>query len=70
MLSSPVCSVRRQNVKVRISATGDTIVMKFLHPTADTKLEGYILGYGRSMFHKQFIQLPDNGQPYETEFGT
>ncbi|KAF6718592.1 Target of Nesh-SH3 [Oryzias melastigma] len=69
-LSGPLTSygVRRQNVKVRISATGDTIVMKFLHPTADTKLEGYILGYGRSMFHKQFIQLPDNGQPYETEF--
>uniref|UniRef100_A0A3P9M7L9 Target of Nesh-SH3 n=1 Tax=Oryzias latipes TaxID=8090 RepID=A0A3P9M7L9_ORYLA len=69
-LSGPLTSygVRRQNIKVRISATGDTIVMKFLHPSADTKLEGYILGYGRSMFHKQFIQLPDNGQPYETEF--
>ncbi|XP_023286408.1 target of Nesh-SH3-like isoform X5 [Seriola lalandi dorsalis] len=60
--------VRRQNMKVRISATGDTIVMKFLRPNADTKLEGYILGYGSSMFSKQFIQLPENGQPYETEF--
>ncbi|KAM8855542.1 target of Nesh-SH3 isoform 2-T2 [Spinachia spinachia] len=60
--------VRRQNMKVRINATGDTIVMKFLHPNADTKLEGYILGYGSSMFSKQFIQLPENGQPYETEF--
>ncbi|XP_026150333.1 target of Nesh-SH3 isoform X8 [Mastacembelus armatus] len=60
--------VRRQNMKVRISATGDTIVMKFLRPNADTKLEGYILGYGGSMFSKQFIQLPENGQPYETEF--
>ncbi|CAJ1079708.1 target of Nesh-SH3 isoform X1 [Xyrichtys novacula] len=60
--------VRRQNMKVRINATGDTIVMKFLRPNSDTKLEGYILGYGSSMFSKQFIQLPENGQPYETEF--
>ncbi|XP_045910333.1 target of Nesh-SH3 isoform X2 [Micropterus dolomieu] len=60
--------VRRQNMKVRINATGDTIVMKFLRPNADTKLEGYILGYGSSMFSKQFIQLPENGQMYETEF--
>ncbi|XP_056278789.1 target of Nesh-SH3 isoform X6 [Pseudoliparis swirei] len=60
--------VRRQSMKVRINATGDTIVMKFLHPDADTKLEGYILGYGSSMFSKQFIQLPENGQLYETEF--
>ncbi|XP_059896889.1 target of Nesh-SH3 isoform X11 [Gadus macrocephalus] len=59
--------VRRQNMKVRINATGDTIIMKFLRPNADTKLEGYILGYGGSMFSKQYIQLPENGQPYETE---
>ncbi|XP_026232193.1 target of Nesh-SH3 isoform X3 [Anabas testudineus] len=59
--------VRRQNMKVRISATEDTIVMKFLRPNVDTKLEGYILGYGSSIFSKQFIQLPENGQPYETE---
>nr|XP_046219645.1 target of Nesh-SH3-like isoform X4 [Oncorhynchus gorbuscha] len=59
--------VRRQNMKVRINATGDTIVMKFVRLNADTKLEGYILGYGSSMFSKQFIQLPENGLPYETE---
>ncbi|XP_071368440.1 target of Nesh-SH3-like [Centroberyx affinis] len=71
VLSSPSTArrrrVRRQNMKVRINATGDTIVMKFLRPSADTKLEGYILGYGSSMFSKQYIQLPENGQPYETE---
>ncbi|KAG7220987.1 hypothetical protein INR49_010236 [Caranx melampygus] len=60
--------VRRQNMKVRIHATGDTIIMKFLRPNADTKLEGYILGYGGSMFSKQFIQLPENGQPIDNEF--
>ncbi|KAM6985492.1 target of Nesh-SH3-like isoform 5-T6 [Aplochiton taeniatus] len=59
--------VRRQNMKVQINATGDTIVMKFVRPNADIKLEGYILGYGSSLFSKQFIQLPENGQPYETE---
>ncbi|XP_068612473.1 target of Nesh-SH3-like [Brachionichthys hirsutus] len=58
---------RRQNMKVRINATGDTIVMKFVHPNPDVKLEGYILGYGSSVFSKQFIQLPENGQPYEAE---
>ncbi|XP_062845637.1 ABI family, member 3 (NESH) binding protein b isoform X7 [Trichomycterus rosablanca] len=59
--------VRRQNMKVRINATGDTIILKFLRPNPEIKLEGYILGYGSSMFSKQFIQLPENGKPYETE---
>lgn len=56
-------------MKVRINATGDTIVLKFVRPNPDIKLEGYILGYGSSMFSKQFIQLPENGEPYETEIG-
>ncbi|XP_060888374.1 target of Nesh-SH3-like isoform X2 [Labrus mixtus] len=59
--------VRRQNMKVQINATGDTIIMKFVRPSPDVKLEGYILGYGSSMFSKQFIPLPENGEPYETE---
>ncbi|XP_036396747.1 target of Nesh-SH3-like [Megalops cyprinoides] len=54
-------------MKVRINATGDTIVLKFVRPNPDIKLEGYILGYGSSMFSKQYIQLPENGEPYETE---
>ncbi|XP_058642162.1 target of Nesh-SH3 isoform X3 [Onychostoma macrolepis] len=54
-------------MRVRISAVGDTIVLKFIRPHVDTRLEGYILGYGSSMFSKQFIQLPEDGQPYETE---
>nr|XP_043872052.1 target of Nesh-SH3-like isoform X3 [Solea senegalensis] len=59
--------VRGQNMKVRINATGDTIVMKFVRPSADVKLEGYILGYGSSVFSKQFFHLPENGRVYETE---
>ncbi|KAJ8013324.1 hypothetical protein DPEC_G00052080 [Dallia pectoralis] len=59
--------VRRQNMKVKINATGDTIVMKFVLPNPDTKLEGFILGYGSSMYSKQFISLPEDGLPLETE---
>ncbi|KAL7866015.1 hypothetical protein SRHO_G00112620 [Serrasalmus rhombeus] len=59
--------VQRENMKVRINATDDTIILKFMRPHMDAKLEGYILGYGSSMFSKQFIQLPKNGEPYETE---
>ncbi|XP_066542005.1 target of Nesh-SH3 [Hoplias malabaricus] len=59
--------VRRESMKVQISATGDTIVLKFVRPHMDTKLQGYILGYGSSMFSKQFIKLPENGEHYETE---
>ncbi|RXN27831.1 target of Nesh-SH3-like isoform X6 [Labeo rohita] len=62
-----ISNSRRQNMKVRINATEDTIVLKFVRPNPDVKLEGYILGYGSSMFSKQFIQLPENGEPYETE---
>lgn len=61
--------MRRQTTKVRISAVGDTITLKFLQPHADTKLEGYILGYGSRLFSKQLIQLPEDGEPYETEIG-
>lgn len=56
-------------MKVRINATGDTIVMKFVRSSAPLKLEGYILGYGSRMFSRQFIQLPEGGQAYETEMG-
>ncbi|KAB5576837.1 hypothetical protein PHYPO_G00203100 [Pangasianodon hypophthalmus] len=69
LLPNHTCAsrVRRQTTKVRISAIGDTIMLKFLQPHMDTKLEGYILGYGSNLFSKQFIQLPEDGEPYETE---
>ncbi|XP_077367923.1 target of Nesh-SH3-like [Festucalex cinctus] len=59
--------VRRHNMRVKINATGDTIIMKFLQPSPDLKLEGYILGYGSSVSSKQFIPLPENGIPYQAE---
>ncbi|KAI4896188.1 hypothetical protein NFI96_006661 [Prochilodus magdalenae] len=64
---SSALRVRRENMKVQITAKGHTIMLKFMPLNIDTKLEGYILGYGSSMFSKQFIQLPKNGEPYETE---
>uniref|UniRef100_A0AAY4BI53 Fibronectin type-III domain-containing protein n=1 Tax=Denticeps clupeoides TaxID=299321 RepID=A0AAY4BI53_9TELE len=59
--------VRRENMKVEINATEDTIVLKFIRPRAGTRLEGYILGYGGSMFSKQYIQLPQDGKTYHGE---
>uniref|UniRef100_H2UR23 Target of Nesh-SH3-like n=1 Tax=Takifugu rubripes TaxID=31033 RepID=H2UR23_TAKRU len=68
VLSSCNQQMRHHNIKVRINATGDTIVLKFLLPNAHTKLEGYILGYGSRLFSKQFIQLPENGLSFVKEF--
>ncbi|XP_057677740.1 target of Nesh-SH3-like isoform X2 [Corythoichthys intestinalis] len=59
--------VRRHNVRVKINATEDTIIMKFVRPSPDLKLEGYILGYGSSVSSRQFIALPENGVPYQAE---
>ncbi|CAG07331.1 unnamed protein product, partial [Tetraodon nigroviridis] len=71
VVSGPSTPLRRRDIKTskfRITATGDTIVLKYLLPNAHTKLEGYILGYGSRMFSKQFIQLPENGLPFVKEF--
>ncbi|KAK7154201.1 hypothetical protein R3I94_007533 [Phoxinus phoxinus] len=65
--SASTLRVQRQNMRVRISAVGDTIVFKFIRPHVDSRLEGYILGYGSSMLSKQLIHLPEDGQPFETE---
>ncbi|XP_068458162.1 ABI family, member 3 (NESH) binding protein b isoform X2 [Clinocottus analis] len=58
---------RHQSMKVQINATGDTIVMKFVRPSPDVKLEGFILGYGSSLFSRQLIQLPGDGTAYELD---
>uniref|UniRef100_A0A8C4Y0F7 ABI family member 3 binding protein n=1 Tax=Gopherus evgoodei TaxID=1825980 RepID=A0A8C4Y0F7_9SAUR len=63
-LSSPV---KRQNLKVQINATDDTICMKYLRLSPDTKLQGFILGYGSSGFSNQYIPLPSEGKSYVTE---
>ncbi|XP_063313716.1 target of Nesh-SH3 [Pelobates fuscus] len=58
---------KKLNMKVHINATGDTLVMKFLRPNQNTRLEGFILGYGNNFFSNQYIQWPENGKSYITE---
>uniref|UniRef100_A0A8C5LXC2 Fibronectin type-III domain-containing protein n=1 Tax=Leptobrachium leishanense TaxID=445787 RepID=A0A8C5LXC2_9ANUR len=65
-----ICMLSKKlNLKVHINATGDTLVMKFLRPSQNTKLEGFILGYGSSFFSNQYIQWPENGKSFVTEVG-
>nr|XP_033798556.1 target of Nesh-SH3 isoform X7 [Geotrypetes seraphini] len=58
---------KRQSLKVQINATDDTIALKFLRPSPNMQLEGFILGYGSNFFSSQYIPLPDHGKSYETE---
>ncbi|XP_075446255.1 target of Nesh-SH3 isoform X7 [Ascaphus truei] len=58
---------KKLNLKVHINATSDTLVMKFLSPNPNMKLEGFILGYGSNFFSNQYIQWPENGKSYITE---
>ncbi|XP_041440088.1 target of Nesh-SH3 isoform X8 [Xenopus laevis] len=59
--------VKKNNLKVHINATGNTLVMKFLRPNENLKLEGFVLGYGSNFFSNQYIQWPENGKSYVTE---
>ncbi|KAM6291661.1 target of Nesh-SH3 [Porphyrio hochstetteri] len=59
--------VKRQSLKVQINATDDTICMRYLRPSQNTKLEGFVLGYGSSFFSNQYIPLPSEGNTYITE---
>ncbi|XP_041438278.1 target of Nesh-SH3 isoform X37 [Xenopus laevis] len=59
--------VKKNNLKVHINATGNTLVMKFLRPNENLKLEGFVLGYGSNFFSNQYIQWPENGKSYLTE---
>ncbi|NXA36549.1 TARSH protein, partial [Eudromia elegans] len=59
--------VKRQSLKVQINATDDTVCMKYLRPSQNTKLEGFVLGYGSSFFSNQYIPLPSEGKSYTAE---
>ncbi|KAM4699252.1 target of Nesh-SH3 isoform 23-T23 [Discoglossus pictus] len=59
--------VKKLNMKVNINATGDTLIMKFIRPNNNLKLEGFILGYGSNFFSNQYVQWPENGKSYVTE---
>ncbi|XP_054241838.1 target of Nesh-SH3 [Indicator indicator] len=59
--------VKRQSLKVQINATDDTVCMRYLRPSQNTKLEGFVLGYGSSFFSNQYIPLPSEGKTSVTE---
>ncbi|XP_009083456.1 PREDICTED: target of Nesh-SH3, partial [Acanthisitta chloris] len=59
--------VKRQSLKVQINATDDTVCMRYLRPSQNTKLEGFVLGYGSNFFSNQYIPLPSEGKNYVTE---
>ncbi|XP_014802786.1 PREDICTED: target of Nesh-SH3 isoform X25 [Calidris pugnax] len=59
--------VKRQSLKVQINATDDTICMRYLRPSQNTKLEGFVLGYGSNFFSNQYIPLPSDGKSSITE---
>ncbi|XP_051478012.1 target of Nesh-SH3 isoform X4 [Apus apus] len=58
---------KRQSLKVQINATDDTVCMRYLRPSQNTKLEGFVLGYGSSFFSNQYIPLPSEGKTSITE---
>ncbi|OXB61563.1 hypothetical protein ASZ78_010420, partial [Callipepla squamata] len=60
---------KRQSLKVQINATDDTVCMRYLRPSQNTKLEGFVLGYGSSFFSNQYIPLPSEGNTYINELG-
>uniref|UniRef100_A0A663DXD9 ABI family member 3 binding protein n=1 Tax=Aquila chrysaetos chrysaetos TaxID=223781 RepID=A0A663DXD9_AQUCH len=41
--------------------------MRYLRPSQNTKLEGFVLGYGSNFFSNQYIPLPSEGKTYITE---
>lgn len=65
----PFSVVKRQSLKIQINATDDTVCMRYLRPSQNTKLEGFVLGYGSSFFSNQYIPLPSEGNTYINELG-
>ncbi|XP_031815456.1 target of Nesh-SH3 isoform X11 [Sarcophilus harrisii] len=58
---------KRPNLKVYINTTGDSILMKFLRPDPNTKLEGFLLGYGSNSHSNQYFPLPAEGKSSQAE---
>ncbi|XP_051870112.1 target of Nesh-SH3-like isoform X3 [Pristis pectinata] len=58
--------VKRQSLKVRITAKDDSIVLQYLSTSPVIKLQGYVLGLG-GRFSRQNITLPGNGDPIEVD---
>ncbi|XP_073660430.1 target of Nesh-SH3 isoform X28 [Tursiops truncatus] len=53
---------KRPNLKVHINTTSDSILLKFLRPHPNVKLEGFLLGYGSNLSPNQYFPLPAEGK--------
>ncbi|XP_056444447.1 target of Nesh-SH3-like [Gadus chalcogrammus] len=62
-----VDSIPGEQVRVRISVSGDTVVLQFLLPDPAAVLEGFLLGYGRQPGATTLVTLPAHGAPYQLE---
>uniref|UniRef100_A0A5F8A8R9 ABI family member 3 binding protein n=1 Tax=Macaca mulatta TaxID=9544 RepID=A0A5F8A8R9_MACMU len=61
MFSFPLLG-KRPNLKVHINTTSDSILLKFLRPSPNVKLEGLLLGYGSNVSPNQYFPLPAEGK--------
>lgn len=53
---------KKPSLKVHINTTSDSILLKFLRPNANVKLEGFLLGYGSNVSPNQYFPLPTEGK--------
>ncbi|XP_072822569.1 target of Nesh-SH3 isoform X39 [Vicugna pacos] len=53
---------KKPNLKVHINTTSDSIFLKFLRPSPNVKLEGFLLGYGSNLSPNQYFPLPAEGK--------
>ncbi|XP_072470284.1 target of Nesh-SH3 isoform X19 [Notamacropus eugenii] len=63
----PKAPGKKASLKVYINTTSDSILMKFLRPNPNTKLEGFVLGYGSNSHSNQYFPLPSEGKSSEAE---
>ncbi|XP_052015172.1 target of Nesh-SH3 isoform X33 [Apodemus sylvaticus] len=56
---------KKPSLKVHINTTSDSILLKFLRPNPNVKLEGFLLGYGSNVSPNQYFPLPTEGKSTE-----
>lgn len=60
---------KKSSLKVHINTTSDSILLKFLRPNPNVKLEGFLLGYGSNVSPNQYFPLPTEGKYTEAVVG-
>ncbi|XP_023363828.1 target of Nesh-SH3 isoform X1 [Otolemur garnettii] len=53
---------KRPSLRVHVNTTSDSILLKFLRPNPNVKLEGFLLGYGSNTSPNQYFPLPAEGK--------